>query len=169
MGETIRNISPAFIKALPATMNARSQHILLVDGNEKQRSIFASLLTKNLQYRLSEVPSGEEAIRVCRQKPVDLVLMDLSTLDDGFQSIVELCSAYPDMPIVVIVKYDDYQEAVEALLVGAHDFLTKPVAEERMSVTLRNALQLRQIRREMHKASCAAEGGCNVSPQRAKP
>lgn len=132
------------------------QQIVLVDGNDKQRFALATLLKTKLHYSLVEAVSGADALAKCKAmeevKP-DLILLDISTIDEGYNTIVELRNLLPDAPLIVLVQYGEYQDAAEALLLGAYDFLTKPVVEERMNVTLRNAIALRDARREAKKAS----------------
>lgn len=132
------------------------QQVLLVDGNDKQRFALAALLRTKLRYSLVEAVSGADALAKCKAMEgvkADLILLDLSTIDEGYDTIVELKNLLPDAPLIVLVQYGEYQDAAEALLLGAYDFLTKPVVEERMNVTLRNAIALRDARREAKKMS----------------
>lgn len=138
------------------------QHrILLVDGNEKQRGIFFGLLKHKLRYDLIETSSGSATLHYLKNNPqaIDLILLDLSTVDDGMILVSDIRALAPEIPIVVLVKYGDYQEAAEALLLGVQDFLTKPVAEERISVTLQNTILLSNARKEVHGMQKAYTAG----------
>ena len=50
------------------------------------------------------------------------------------------------MPIIVLIKYGDYETALQAINCGAQDFLSKPIAIERMKVTFKNAITLRDAK-----------------------
>jgi DNA-binding NtrC family response regulator len=145
------------VLAKPITSSPTSPHILLIDGNIKQRDVLLSLLKTTLHFKTTPMRSENEALHYFGENraEVDLVLLDVSTVEEGCRLIVELQNIKPDLPIIVLVKYGDYQAAAEALLLGAQDFLTKPVAETRMSVTLRNAILLRNARREARRAHTA--------------
>lgn len=142
------------------------RHILLVDGNEKQRLILLNLLKSRLRYHVTEAISSHDAVQALSARgAVELVLFDLSTVKNGMVQLSEIKAAAGEIPIVVLLNYGEYQEAAEALLIGAHDFLTKPVAEERMNVTLRNTIYMRNIMKEAQKARMqGAEGAVLRQP-----
>lgn len=132
-------------------VQAISPHILLLDGNDKQRFILNVLLKTRLKYYTTEHADGNKAIDWLEQSPLlpDLILFDISTTEGSIKTIEKFKALMPEIPIIALVKYGDYQWAAEALLAGAFDFLTKPVAEERMKATLQNSLRHAFLQKEL--------------------
>lgn len=119
------------------------QHILIIDGEAAQRAMLVKAISSRLGYRAGEM--GEEAEPLAyahKAKPgsPDLVLIDVATLHNGVEAVRQLAAHMPHCPVITLVKYGDYAQAMQCIMAGAHDFLVKPVAEERLRITLRNAL-----------------------------
>ncbi len=73
-----------------------------------------------------EARSLSEALKHAREEPVDVVLLDLSLPDsNGLETLHNLVSARKDLPIVVLTGIEDITFAIEALRVGAHDYIVK--------------------------------------------
>ncbi len=84
------------------------------------------------------VTSGAEAIALYRQSPFDLVLTDLRMPDmDGLQVLTEIREYNPDASVVIFTAYGTKESVVEALRLGAREFLEKPLDAKQLIATVR--------------------------------
>ncbi|MBI4209856.1 MAG: sigma-54-dependent Fis family transcriptional regulator [Deltaproteobacteria bacterium] len=92
------------------------------------------------------VGSGEEALRTIQEHEVDLVLTDLIMPHiSGLDLVRDLRSRAPHIPILVMTAYGSIDVAVEAMRLGAEDFLSKPIESSRLRKSVERSLQLRQL------------------------
>lgn len=126
--------------------------ILIVDNEPVQRDLLTYSLQNRLGYRTVAANTASDAGAYFCVDPAlrpDLILYDCP--DSEEEASAGLRALGLQAPVVVLVKYGDYDAAASALGMGAQDFLTKPVAMERMSTTFRNILLLRDARREVER------------------
>lgn len=123
-------------------------NILIVDDEvDFQERLSHSLRLEG--YTTKAVGSGGEALRVLEKDPIDLVLLDLFM--PGIKGITVLettVTKNPDIPVVIISGKGTIDDAVEAMKIGAYDYIVKDFARERLMTTVRNALERRQLRLE---------------------
>jgi len=125
--------------------------VLLVDAEQTQRDLLTHMLQQTLTYQTTSVASGREAMQYVMTETLpspDVILFDASTIENSCETIANLKILTSHIPILTLVKYGDYEAAMETLSAGAQDFLCKPVAMERMKTTIRNLLSMRDLRRE---------------------
>ncbi|MCX7668271.1 MAG: response regulator, partial [Atribacterota bacterium] len=92
---------------------------------------------------------GKRALEKFHSSSFDLVLLDLRMPEmSGMDVLREIKRADPDVPEVVITAYGSVDNAVEALKVGAYDFVTKPFKIEELKNIVHRALELERLRRE---------------------
>jgi two-component system KDP operon response regulator KdpE len=90
-----------------------------------RRGICASLSAHD--YDVDEVRNGEEAVTAVRDRPVDIVLLDINMLGmGGIEACRRIRFASPKIGIVMITVRDSEEDIVEALQAGADDYVTKP-------------------------------------------
>ena len=122
--------------------------ILLVDDDANLRRI----LTHHLQqagYEAMSAENGREGLRAMATHPVDLLITDVRMAElDGLALIRETRKSNPDLPVMVMTAYGTIQDAVEAMRLGAFDYLTKPVDRETLLRSVQKALQVGDLRRE---------------------
>lgn len=112
-------------------------HILIVDDEPLQRNLLAGFLTKQ-GYTVTEAASGEEAIDRFRQLPIDLVLLDHRMPGmHGDQVLAALKQINPLVRVIMITAYGAIGTAVQAMQLGADDFLEKPVNLEQLLARIR--------------------------------
>lgn len=119
-----------------------THHILVIDKEPSERNVLCSAIHEKLSYKTTECDSESEAISYLStemQKP-EMILFDISRTTESREKITTIKTACKNIPIVVLTKYGDYDMAMTAIDAGAYDFLSKPVAIERMYVTFRNAI-----------------------------
>jgi len=123
--------------------------VLIVDDGSSHLRMAEYAIGQKLGYRVTTAGSGEEAVRwvLSGQKPQpDLVLLDLGMPGTGgLQVIRDIKSSRPQLPIIALVPYGDDDSVAQAVQAGVSDFLSKPVAVDRLKLSLRNALALRRM------------------------
>jgi DNA-binding response OmpR family regulator len=103
-------------------------HILVVDDERAMRESLQEILELE-GFRVSQADSGEAALRLLKQTPVDLMLLDLKMKDlDGLQVTEAAKQFTPDTVIVMLTAHGTLESAIAAMRRGAFDYLLKPAA-----------------------------------------
>ena len=122
--------------------------VLIVDDEKGMRD-FLSIMLRKEGYSVSTAESVEAAsVRVGRGE-ADLILTDISMPGrSGMELLRHARSTSPDTPVIMITAYASTESAVEALKLGACDYITKPFDVEEMKIIVRNALDRRHLEQE---------------------
>lgn len=103
--------------------------ILLVDDQRSLRRSLA-LMLQNAGYETTDAASGEEALALIRQNGYQLVITDLRMEGmSGIELLREVKREHPRLPVILITAYGSIETAVDAMRMGAFDYLTKPFSE----------------------------------------
>jgi len=93
--------------------------------------------------------SGAEALAILEYNPVDLIISDLFMPGmDGFELLRQVRERYRGIPIIVITAHGSVEGAVEAMRLGAYDYLKKPSNPEQLQITIQRALDYLHVVRE---------------------
>lgn len=123
--------------------------ILVVDDEAGIRQQLAAILGDE-GYAVSAAGSGEEALAALAREIYDLVLLDVWLPGaDGIETLRQVRASGLDVPVVMISGAASSEVAVRAVREGAHDFLDKPLALERVLVTVSNALAHARLRQRL--------------------
>ena len=107
-----------------------AKHILIIDDEPNVRLMFRTAL-ESAGHEVVESEGGEQGLRRLRQSPADLVLLDLQMPTmDGLEVLRRLRSDENLVPVVIITAYGSVPDAVEAMKLGAIDFLAKPITPD---------------------------------------
>ncbi len=125
-----------------------SAHILIVDDEEGIRFSLRGIL-EDENYRVSEASSGEEAIKFVEKECPEIIFLDiwLSGID-GLETLQKLKHKFPELVIIMISGHGNIETAVQALRLGAHDFVEKPLSLEKILVLIKHALEVKFLRQE---------------------
>lgn len=117
------------------------KNILIVDDEKDIRELLVVSL-KRLGYAAQVAEDVDSALRIIQsEQPVDFCLTDIRLPDgSGLEIVQQFREARPDAEIAVMTAYDSTDIAVDAMRVGAFDFLAKPIRLERLKTMLDNAL-----------------------------
>jgi two-component system response regulator HydG len=117
--------------------------ILVVDDDPPLRKASCEIAT-GMGFVPLAAGSVQEALTLLRQQPVEMLLLDLKLPGDGgLKLLAEVRMLYPQMDAVVMTAFATVASAVEAMRIGASDYLTKPfVMEEMVRVLDRSSLRL---------------------------
>jgi len=109
-------------------------------------------------YEFLGAATGQEGLALAEREAPDLVLLDVKMPGmDGIDVLERLRNMNESLPVVVVSGHGTISTAVEATKKGAFDFIEKPFASERVLVSLRNALDSRQLRDENRTLKKAVE------------
>ena len=116
--------------------------ILLVEDEASIRRVLSSILSEeDKNYQIEEATNGQEAIEKIKKNKYDLVLCDIKMpKKDGLEVLLEAKELDPSIRIVMISGHGDLETAVQAMKMGAFDYIAKPPDLNRLLTTVRNAL-----------------------------
>jgi len=125
------------------------EHVLIVDDEPNIRALLARLCRRE-GYDAVTAEDGAAAMRCLEAREPDICIADLRLPDtDGLQILRRVKERYPDCEVIVLTAYGDLSTAVDALRLGAYDYLQKPVSDlETFVNTLSRALERRQLARD---------------------
>lgn len=125
------------------------EKILIIDDNESLRYTLESVLEEN-GFDPTSVEDGLKAIELLKTKSFDLVICDMKMPKmDGMQILAEVKKIDPELPFIILTAFGDIKNAVEAMKQGASDYLTKPFDNDGMILTLRKALEIKYLNKEL--------------------
>lgn len=127
-------------------MTARK--LLLVDDETGIRNLLNRVLSKE-GYDLREAENGDEAIALAKEDEPDLVLCDIKMPGkDGIQVLEELKQINPDIEVIMLTAYSTVESAVQAMKLGAVDYIKKPFDVDELKVIIRKNLGVVELKRE---------------------
>ena len=119
---------------------ATKGRILIVDDDQ----IILNSLSEFLKlegYEVSKADRFETAVAALHQTPVDVVITDVSMPDvDGFELLKVCKNQYPDVAVVMVTGYGTIEAAVDAIKMGAYDYLTKPIIDDEIKLVISRAM-----------------------------
>ena len=129
-------------------MRENTPRILIVDDDKIILESLCEFLS--LEGYATEAATGfREALLVLEKKPVDLVVTDINLEDsDGFEVLHVTKKRFPHVGVIMITGYGTIESAVEAIKMGAYDYLTKPIVDEELKLRVERALAQQALLRE---------------------
>jgi DNA-binding NtrC family response regulator len=124
------------------------RHILIVDDEMSVRSSLEEWFRED-GFRVETAEDGQAALRAMEHGPFDVVLLDLKMPGmDGIAVQKRVREIDPEATIIILTAYATVETAVEALKLGAYDYVTKPVDPDDLSHLVQNALRSRALAEE---------------------
>lgn len=138
--------------------------ILIADDDPIQRRNLEAVVMR-MGYRTILADGGASALSfVSQRKDIVLMLLDLSMPDmDGLTVLRRMREAGNSVPVIVLVQNDDLQPVLQAMKMGAVDFVTKPVAFERVQVSVSNVLKIDALTQEIRRARSSLKAHLTLS------
>jgi len=126
-------------------MEEHKATILTVDDEESIRDILCRKL-EALGYHCEVASDGNEALWKAFMQDFDLVLMDIKMPGmSGMEVLPKLTTDHPDTCVIMLTAVSDIQTAVEAMKLGAYDYLTKPFNLDDLVIRVERALERRRL------------------------
>jgi two-component system response regulator AtoC len=137
--------------------------ILIVDDDRFVRMALGEAL-RSWEYEVLEADTVAAAMKTFEADEPPIVLLDIDLPDgSGLDVLTGIKEQSPETIAVMITGNVDVENTVAALRGGAHDFIGKPVRVEELRVTLRNALETRELRREVRHSRNERKRGFSFS------
>ena len=118
-----------------------SKRVLIVDDAAFMRMMIKNVLTQNGYEVAGEASNGQEALVLYEKVKPELVTLDITMPEmDGIQTLKELLKMDPSANVIMVTAMGQQQLVIEAIQVGAKDFVVKPFQPDRLIEAVRKAL-----------------------------
>lgn len=125
-------------QALSASTKTR---LMIVDDDTSHLASLVKIF-KKMKLDVVGVPRGREALKLIEEQVYTVVLCDLMLPDiDGLEVLTQLKRRQPQLEVVMMTAYGTIERAVEAMRVGAYDFITKPFRRAEIERVIKRALE----------------------------
>ncbi|RJP31483.1 MAG: response regulator [Candidatus Omnitrophota bacterium] len=122
--------------------------ILVVDDELMIRELLVEILTNAGDYHILTADNGKKALNICNDYEVDLVFTDLRMPEmNGMELLAELRRDKPEIPVVILTGFGRREDAIEALRLGASNFLLKPQEVDQVHSIASKILRMRMKKR----------------------
>ncbi len=122
--------------------------VLVIDDDESLRRVVEYNLHEE-GYRVLTATDGTSGLQAFQGQPVDLVLSDVRMPEmDGLELLTRVKAMQPDLPVIILTAHGTINSAVEAMKLGAFDYLTKPFNREQLKAAVRKALAVAALTTE---------------------
>ncbi len=120
--------------------------ILVIDDQQSIRKTLREILEYE-SFEVDEAEDGQKGFEMFNKEAYDLILSDIKMPKlDGIEFLEKvMASGNPDVPIIMISGHGNIETAVDAIKKGAYDYIPKPVDLNRLLVTVRNALEKKNL------------------------
>src|SRR5690242_9426505 len=124
------------------------EKILVVD-DEQSMTQFLGIVLRKEGFQVTTVNSGRDALDKIRMEPFDVVISDIKMPGmDGIQLLQGIKKHDPNIPVVLMTAYASQQSAIDAVNLGAFQYLLKNAKNDEIRMAVRNALEMRRVRSE---------------------
>jgi len=138
--------------------------LLVVDDDREFRETIARRFVRR-GYQVQEAVHGEEALQLAERRQFDVVVLDMVMPGlSGLQVLERMKAAHPDCEVILLTGQGTIETAVEAMKLGAFDFLQKPFPLADLELLIEKAYDRRQLRKENAQLK-AALGRAQQSPE----
>ncbi len=122
--------------------------VLVIDDKKSMRDMLSQTLAAE-GFDVDSVSSGTRGVDLASEKSFDVVVTDLMMPDmDGIKVLSRIRERDPETAVIMMTAYATVENAVEAMKLGAFDFVTKPFDTSHLTFLIRRALEQRQLEAE---------------------
>ena len=127
--------------------------ILLIEDEEPIRRVLVRILSEeDAQYKITEAVDGKKGFHLLNKESFDLVLCDIKMPKmDGVEVLQKAKNSKINTPFIMLTGHGNVETAVEAMKLGAYDFISKPPDLNRLLTSVRHALENKYLRSENKK------------------
>ncbi|RMF69857.1 MAG: sigma-54-dependent Fis family transcriptional regulator [Calditrichaeota bacterium] len=126
-------------------------NVLIVEDNEDLCQTLADVLRKEGN-KVRTALTGEHALSILNKDIIDLVLLDIKLPDlNGIKILQDIKDMDPDVLVIMITALTDAKPAVEAMKMGAYDYLMKPFELDELKLVVAKALETQNLKREVSR------------------
>ena len=146
-----------------------TEDILIVDDEADIRTLVSGIL-EDEGYEAREAGDGDETLAAVSVRRPSLILLDIwlqGSRLDGMQILEQLKQDHPSVPVVIMSGHGTIETAVQAIKLGAYDFIEKPFKADRMILVISRAIEAARLRRENEELRTRAGSGLELIGQSA--
>ena len=126
----------------------RPKTILAIDDDDSLRRVVEYNLAEE-GYRVITAADGPSGLEAYQREAVDVVLTDIRMPGmEGIELLARLKAMQPELPVIMLTAFGTIDSAVEAMRLGAFDYLTKPFSRDQLRASVRKALEVAELRSE---------------------
>jgi len=124
--------------------------ILLIEDEEPIRRVMVRILSdESASYEITEAENGKQGLSKLEKNPYDLVLCDIKMPKmDGIEVLEATKAKGLHVPFIMLTGHGNVETAVEAMKLGAYDFISKPPDLNRLLTAVRHAIENKTLRKE---------------------
>jgi len=125
--------------------NEISKNILIIDDEAGMRDMVSRMFA-DAGYDTATAPDGAAGLAAAKGGAFDLVVLDMSLPKmSGLEVLAGIKEVKPDLPVIMVTAYGSTQTAIEALRLGAYDYITKPFDLDELQMTAERALEAQRV------------------------
>ncbi len=133
-------------------------NLLITEDETRMREVIMMLLS-DLQLNIFEARDGQEAIEIFDSETIHLVITDLKLPKVGGMAVLNhIKEVNPEVPVIIITAFGSIDNAVEAIRLGAFDYVTKPFTEDKLRSCVEKAMQISRLTSEVEYLRKEIEG-----------
>ncbi len=138
-------------------MARESGTLLIVDDEENVRNLLKRAL-EGAGYEVVTATNGQEALDKASQLNIEMVLLDIKMPGiPGMEVLRQLTTNWPEICVIMATAVAEAQTAVEAMKLGAYDYITKPFNLDDVVLTVRRAIEKKHLQMENERHRLALE------------
>jgi DNA-binding NtrC family response regulator len=131
----------AMTKRTETALSTKTKRILIVEDEDNARNALAKLLVRE-GFIVETVSNGCEALSYLRRQPVNLIVTDIKMPRmDGITFLRELNKDFPKSNVIMITAYGGVESYLEAMNLGAFEYINKPVRIEELRMIMKKVLE----------------------------
>ena len=143
---------------------AMTEDILIVDDEADIRTLVAGIL-EDEGYEAREAGDSDQTLAAVAVRRPSLILLDIwlqGSRLDGMQVLEQLKQEHPSVPVVIMSGHGTIETAVQAIKLGAYDFIEKPFKADRMILVIKRAIEAARLKRENEELRVRAGSGLEL-------
>jgi DNA-binding NtrC family response regulator len=140
-----------------------NQRILIVEDEAPMCELLTSFFSEK-GYKVSTAQDGEQAIARLEEQDCALVITDIKLPGmSGLELLARIRVDWPEVAVIIMTAFSSISSAVEAMKLGAEDYIGKPFQLDELAITVEKALERRSLRREVRELRAEVRGRYNFS------
>jgi DNA-binding NtrC family response regulator len=140
-----------------------SQRILIVEDEAPMCELLTSFFSEK-GYHVDTAQDGEHALARLEERDYALVITDIKLPGmSGLELLASIRVDWPEVAVVIMTAFSSISSAVEAMKLGAEDYIGKPFQLDELAITVEKALERRSLRREVRELRAEVRGRYNFS------
>ena len=140
-----------------------NQRILIVEDEAPMCELLTSFFSERA-YKVDTARDGEHAIARLQEQDYALVITDIKLPGmSGLELLARIRVDWPEVAVIIMTAFSSISSAVEAMKLGAEDYIGKPFQLDELGITVEKALERRSLRREVKELRAEVRGRYNFS------